>query len=211
MRSETIKVECAADGRQTRTERDRPETASQSLTRRRSNRAVVVLAFALLAVAGLPSVARAQGTEIVNLPYADVQENPCIPGEFVTLTGRTVVAVYTRSDKSGGQHMTFRVITKAQGVSATPIQKKYVLNDENISTFNLPSSGTAEFTVIINHLLIRQGGLTSGDISLGGEDDYRLKSTFHFTVANGVPTATVDRQRENCAGEPLSPTGGMLP
>src|SRR5687767_4552574 len=114
MRSVKTKFECAVDDRQTRLERDRPEPATLNPAGQRANRAVVVLAFALLALARLPSVARAQGTEIVNLPFSDVQENPCIPGEFVTLTGRMVVAFYTRSDKSGGQHMTFRVITKAQ-------------------------------------------------------------------------------------------------
>jgi hypothetical protein len=144
-----------------------------------------------------PTAARAQGGPIVviDLPFTDVMENPCIPGEMVTVTGRTLATVYERID-GDNTHLTLRIIVKGQG-NVLVTAKKYLLNDEDILETNSPMLGSLEVTKVINSGFIRQGE-TFGDVPLGSGDDFMSKTTFHLTIANGVPTAEVMRGQPKC-------------
>lgn len=177
------------------------QTASFDCSHFRQPTRVAILTAVLAALTAGPAVA--QPIVLYNGPFNAVQENPCLAGEFVELTGRMVVTDYTRVDGAGGVHHTFRVITKAKGTVVASLfapQKDYVLNDENVSEFNAPSSGTFESTLVLNHVMIRKSETegTADDLLLGSGEDFMLKDTVHFTVVNGVPTATVTKGHSRC-------------
>jgi len=155
----------------------------------------------LLTAFAAPTRALAQATQLPSIPFMMAGNlNQCESSDMITLSGQIDIFVYTRSDGSGGTHFTFRVITKAQGSTADPLNpKKYVLNDENVLDFNAPSGGSYDQTLVINHAMIRQGETTGDNISLGTGDDFMEKTTIHFTVnANGTTTATVTDLRSAC-------------
>ena len=159
---------------------------------------LVALGAILLGMAS-PQTAYAEPVVLYDGPFADVVQNPCISGEMVSLSGRQIMTMYARPDGSGGMHFTFRTTTKMQGTTADLLNpKKYVLNDENVTEANVPSSNTQELTQIINHGLIRQAETTGDNIFLGSGDDFMLKSTLHITFSNFVPFVTIDNGHTGC-------------
>jgi hypothetical protein len=156
----------------------------------------------LFATIGAPSSALAQSPPLVfyDGPFAMAIPGPCVSTDVISLTGRMVITFYGRPDGSGGQHITFRTVTKLQGTNQDLINpKKYVMNDENVTDTNIPSGGSYDQTQVINQGVIRQGETTGDNIFLGSGDDFMLKTTIHFTVnANGIPTAAVNDMRQAC-------------
>ncbi|HJU44253.1 MAG TPA: hypothetical protein VJ691_15610 [Vicinamibacterales bacterium] len=144
----------------------------------------------------MSSLAYAQGGPIVTTtPTSMVIENPCIPSEMLFLQGQMVEAIYFRSN-ANSIHFTFRTIWKMRGETLDGT-KKYVWNDENVNEFN--AGGASESTQVINHVMVRQSE-APGEIDLGGfGDDFKVKTTMHFTVnANGVPSASVTKTEFGC-------------
>jgi hypothetical protein len=77
--------------------------------------------------------------------------------------------------------------------------KDYVFSSESVQEMNLPANGTQEQTVILNHILIRKSETDGTAVPLlGTGDDFMMKDTIHFTVANGVPTATITNGHAKC-------------
>ena len=167
--------------------------------------AVASVIFVVVVSAVLPAAAQAQPAIVMDRAFTFVQENPCVAGETVTGTGRQTIAAYTRFDESGGAHITLRTITKGQAaVAVSPFEpvKHYVFSDENIAEQNTSSLGTSfEFTIVVNHVLIRKAE-GEGDIDpllgMGTGEDFMMKETIHFTVKDGVPTATVVQGHSRC-------------
>ena|SRR2546425_414463 len=155
----------------------------------------------LFLVVATPTRAFAQSMVLYDGPLlVPPADNPCVPGDTITWSGRTVITFSFRSDGSGGTHSRFRVINKAQGTTTNLLNpKKYVLNNENLTDDNIPSGGSQDSTLVINYGVIRQEDTC--DIALGcmWGDDFLEKVTFHFTVnAQGTPTATVTDFRLSC-------------
>jgi len=148
----------------------------------------------------IPKMANAQSVVIYDGPFAMAMPGPCVSTDMIILTGRMVITSYERPDGSGGTHITFRIITKAQGTNQDLINpKKYVMNDENVTETNTPSSGSLELTQVINQGVIRQGETIGDNILIGSGDDFMQKTTIHFTRnANGIPTAAVTDLRSAC-------------
>lgn len=165
----------------------------------RAGHAAVLIA---IISACLPALANAQPVVIFDGPLAFTESNPCLAGELVSLTGRQTITSYTRFDGAGGVHLTLRFITKGQGSALTsPLQppKDYVFSSESVQEMNLPANGTQEQTVILNHILIRKSETDGTAVPLlGTGDDFMMKDTIHFTVANGVPTATITNGHAKC-------------
>ena len=161
---------------------------------------VVVALGAILLGMFSPQTAYAAPVTVYDGPFAMTIPGPCVSTDVITLTGRMVVTFYQRPDGAGGTHITFRTVTKAQGSNQDLINpKNYVMNDENVTDFNAPSSGSLDETQVINQGVIRQGETTGDNIFIGSGDDFMGKTTIHFTVnALGVPTATVTDQRFAC-------------
>jgi|SRR5215213_2246037 len=147
-----------------------------------------------------PGFASAQtGATVTEVPVpASVIESPCIAGELVNMSGKIIIAEYTRTNGTT-THFTFRVITKMQGATLDLFNpKKYVLNDEDITEFN--QGGATEATHEINTVMVRQSESGVGTVNIGGfGDDFKGKTTMHFTFnALGVPTAQVDSITFTC-------------
>ena len=154
----------------------------------------------LLMIVATPMRAFAQPAVLYDGPLLlPPANNPCVPGDVITWSGRTVITSSLRTDGSGGTHSSFRIVNKAQGVTTSLSPKKYVFNNENLTDDNIPSGGSQDSTIIINYGVIRQEDTC--DIALGCMlgDDFLVKTTFHFTVnAQGMPTANVTNSRVSC-------------
>ena len=140
--------------------------------------------------------ANAQGGPVVlTVPVSGTIVSPCIAGEVIAVEGHMTSSNYTRINGSM-IHITTRNIIKLRGTTLD-LMKKYVVNDEDLSEFNLVGAFTS--TREINSVMVRQGE-TVGDVEVGGfGDDFKLKIKFHETFnANGVPTAGVDSITAEC-------------
>ena len=162
-----------------------------------SGQAVIAVAF-VSALAPLSASAQS-GPIVTEIPVpASVVESPCIAGELINMSGKIVIAEYTRTSGTT-THFTFRTITKMQGATVDPLNpKKYVLNDEDVQEFN--QGGATEATHEINTLMVRQSESGVGTIDIGGfGDDFKGKTKMHFTFnALGAPTASVDSIEFTC-------------
>jgi hypothetical protein len=119
-------------------------------------------------------------------PFTWEGPNPCTE-EWVSVTGHMHHNMHLTLEDDGGMHMTDRVDTQGTGASVALDPKRYVVDDTNFLSINLPGPPPAEDTVIQYTRIIRQGD------SFPTPDDFSLRWQFHFTVdANGVPTAQVD-------------------
>jgi hypothetical protein len=166
---------------------------------RRSKVIQAAQAAVLVAIisAFLPTLAHAQPPIVLfDAPYEFIGPHPCLPGEVLILTGRQTSTAYPRGDQAGGFHLTVRFITRAKGSTVTNIlepPKEYVFNTESVQETNTTSNGTEEWTITLNHILVRKSETDgTADPLLGTGDDIMLKQTLHLTVTHGVPTATVE-------------------
>lgn len=152
---------------------------------------MAVVALSLTVASGLSRPAIA--ANVVNYTFhvpADVQLNPCTPGDIVNLNGNIHVVITTTSDGQGGYHVTTHLNSHLRGRSiVTGI--RYVNSDTKDDEwyarppFPVVHSTTYDFELV----------------SQSGTDNYVLHMTVHETVnANGVPTAAVDNFRMDCKG-----------
>ena len=164
--------------------------------------AVASAIFVALVSAFLPTVAQAQPVIIVDRAFESVENNPCVAGETVAVTGRFTIFTYARSDGSDGVHLTLRFVTKGKGIAVSgPLQpvKEYVLNSEYVEEMNAPLNGTMEKTIVLNHILLRKAEADgTGDPLLGSGEDFMWKETVHVTTRNGVATADVANGHSRC-------------
>lgn len=125
----------------------------------------------------------------LNIP-ADVRPNPCTPGDVVNVSGTLHIVYYVRDDGQGGFHLDQLVNEKASGASLTTAER-YRLSDTYDHSFYarppFPSTDTQTHSVEL--------------VSQGGSPNLIMGYTLHTTVnAGGVPTASVDNTRLECAG-----------
>lgn len=151
---------------------------------------MVLLVMATVAVLS-PSPARAEN--VVNVTFhvpAQIEINPCAPGDIVNLNGDIHVVIASTSDGAGGYHMKMHLNSQLSGVSITT-GTRYVNSENNEDEWYARAPFPAIHTNTYDFLLI----------SRSGTDNYVLHMTMHETVnANGVPTATVDRFSMDCKG-----------
>jgi hypothetical protein len=148
----------------------------------------------------LPALAHAQPQVMEDLPFAQEVINPCV-AEPVFVEGRLTVFTYQRSDASGGQHVTVRIITKGKAIGvSSPFEpaKEYVYNSESIFEINIPSSGTVEETGVLNQVLVRKSESDTPLEPLATGEDFMLKQTAHMTFSNGVFRVIFDKGHTRC-------------
>jgi len=160
-------------------------------------RAIILLAFMS---AFAPALVHAQPVVVYNGPVSRAEPHPCIPGEVVSLEGSLVATVYSHFDVAGGQHLTIRFITRAEGTGVSALApKNYKLNEESIEEWNLTANSTNEVTFVLNHVVIRKAETDSDtDVLLGTSDDYMFKETVHITMRGSVPVLTITPQPARC-------------
>jgi len=153
--------------------------------------AAAVLGMSMSGVMRVPLATAAGGPVNVtlNIP-ADVRPNPCTPGDFVNVSGTMHIVYYVRDDGQGGFHLDQLVDEKGSGVSLTT-GENYRLGDNYGHSFYarppFPSNDTQTHSVEL--------------VSQGSSPNLIMGYTLHTTVnAGGVPTASVDNVRLDCAG-----------
>jgi hypothetical protein len=150
-----------------------------------------VLALSLTVAGGLTRPASARN--VVNVTFrvpADVQVNPCTPGDVINLHGVIHVVITTTSDGQGGYHVMNHLNSHLVGRSITT-GTRYTSSDTKDDEWNARPPFSVVHTTTYDFELISQSG----------GDNYVLHMTMHQTVtANGVPTAVVDRFWVDCKG-----------
>ena len=148
----------------------------------------VALAAACLA----PPAAAAQADNVVNYTLhvpASVQTNPCFPTDVINLSG-DIHVVITTTAAAGGYHVANHLNSQLSGASITT-GTRYVNSEDQYDGWNARPPFPATHTHTYDFNLISQSGT----------DNYVLHATMHETVtANGMPAATVDNWRMDCAG-----------
>lgn len=165
--------------------------------------AVKAAIFVAIISAFLPTLAHAQPEVVMTRDFLINQPNPCVTGEMATGTGRQTLALHFREDASGGVHITSRSVTKGQALSAAGpfnTQRRYVLSSEELQEQNTSSSILSfEFTIVVNHVLIRQAeGEGDSVLGLGTGEDFFIKETIHFTVKDFVIKSEVVKVESRC-------------
>jgi hypothetical protein len=148
--------------------------------------------LALLAIeVGRPTPALAEN--VVNVTFhvpAQVEINPCTPGDIVNLSGDIHVVITTTADSAGGYHVTNSLNSKLSGASILTGLKYTNSTTEEEEWYASPPF-PAVHTHTYDFELVSQTGF----------DNYLLHMTMHETVdANGIPTATVDNFSMDCKG-----------
>jgi hypothetical protein len=152
--------------------------------------AVCVVSGVVLGIAHASAAAAGGPVNVtLNIP-ADPRPNPCMPGDVVNVSGRLHIVYYVRSDGTGGFHLDQLVDEKADGASLTT-GVRYLLSDTYGHSFYAGSPFPTVDTMTHSVELVSQAA--TPNLIMG--------YTLHTTVtAGGVPTATVDNIRFNCAG-----------
>jgi hypothetical protein len=155
---------------------------------------LVALALPLLAVVtDLHRPAPAWAANVVNVTIripAQVEPNPCTPGDLVVLSGQLRILIAMTADGQGGYHVTQSADEKLAGASLVT-KVKYVASKTEEWTWY---AGTP-FPAINTHTI------DSELVSLADTDNFLAHVTLHTTVtATGVPTVTVDRVVLECNG-----------
>jgi hypothetical protein len=162
-----------------------------SRKRRLSWLAGLLLAVPLLAVTTgqLPAAAE----NVVNVTFhvpAQVEINPCTPGDIVNLSGDIHVVITTTADSAGGYRVTNHLNSELSGASILT-GLKYTNSTTNDEEWYARPPFPAVHTHTYDFELISQTRF----------DNYVLHMTMHETVnATGVPTATVDDFSMDCKG-----------
>jgi hypothetical protein len=140
---------------------------------------------------GRPTPALAEN--VVNVTFhvpAQVEINPCTPGDIVNLSGDIHIVITTTTDNQGGYHVTNHLNSQLSGASILT-GLKYTNSTTNDEDWYARPPWPAVHTHTYDFELISQTGF----------DNYVLHMTMHETVdANGVPTATVDNFSMDCKG-----------
>ena len=162
-----------------------------SRTMRLSWLAGLVLAIPLLAVTTGQRPAAA--ANVVNVTFhvpAQVEINPCTPGDIVNLSGDIHIVITTTDDSAGGYRVKNHLNSQLSGASILT-GLKYTNSTTNDEEWYARPPFPAVHTHTYDFELISQTGF----------DNYVLHMTMHETVnAQGVPTATVDSFSRDCKG-----------
>jgi hypothetical protein len=155
---------------------------------------LVALALPLLAVAtDLHRPTPAWAANVVNVTIripAQVEPNPCTPGDVVALSGQLHIVLSITEDGQGGYHVSETVREKLAGVSLATGVKYGASKTETWTWF----AGTP-FPAVNTHTI------DSELISRAGTDNFVAHTTIHTTINEaGVPTVTVENIRLDCAG-----------
>jgi hypothetical protein len=153
---------------------------------------LVAAPLALLAVElGRPTHALAEN--VVNVTFhvpAQVEINPCTPGDIVNLSGDIHIVITTTADSAGGYRVDNHLNSQLSGASILTGLKYTNSTTQDDEWFARPP-----FPAIHTHTYDFEL------VSQTGFDNYVLHMTMHETVtANGVPTATVDKFSMDCKG-----------
>jgi hypothetical protein len=158
---------------------------ARARVRSRLSVAVAAACFAL-------PVASAQADNVVNTTFhvpASVQTNPCFPADVINLSGNIHVVITTTAP-GGGYRVANHLNSQLSGVSITT-GTRYVNSEDEYDGWYARPPFPATHTHTYDFDLISQSGT----------DNYILHVTMHETVtANGMPAATVDNWRMDCAG-----------
>jgi len=155
---------------------------------------VAALALPLFAVAtDLRRPTPAWAANVVNVTIrlpAQVEPNPCTPGDLVALSGQLHIVLSITEDPQGGYHVSETARENLAGASlATGV--KYGASKTETWTWYAGTPFPALNTHTIDSELVSQAGT----------DNFLAHVTVHTTInANGVPTVTVDTIRLDCAG-----------
>lgn len=141
-------------------------------------------------VAGAPAAAAGGPVNVtLNIP-ADPRPNPCTPTDVVNVSGTLHIVYDVRSDGQGGFHINQLIDEKANGASLTT-GVSYVLSDSYDHGFYAGAPFPVTDTVTQSVALVSQAATPN----------LIMHYDVHTTVnAAGVPTATVDNYRLDCAG-----------
>jgi hypothetical protein len=152
--------------------------------------AAVPLALLAIQVAR-PTPALAEN--VVNVTFhvpAQVEINPCTPGDVVNLSGDIHVVITTTADAAGGYRVDNHLNSQLSGASILT-GLEYTNSTTNDEEWYARPPFPAVHTHTYDFELVNQTGF----------DNYVLHMTMHETVdANGVPTATVDNFSMDCKG-----------
>jgi phosphodiesterase/alkaline phosphatase D-like protein len=153
--------------------------------------AVTVLLFVAVFTVLAPNLSRAE--TVVNVTFhtpAQVETNPCTPGDVVNLSGDIHVVIASTADNAGGYRMKTHLNSQLSGTSITT-GTDYVHSENNEDEWYARPPFPYVHTTTYDFLLV----------SKSGTDNYLLRMTMHQTVdANGVPTAAVENFSMKCAG-----------
>ena len=137
--------------------------------------------------------APASAANVVNVTFhvpAQVEINPCTPGDIVNLNGDIHVVITTTADSAGGYRVNNHLNSQLSGASILTGLKYTNSEHQEDEWFARPP-----FPVVHSHTYNFEL------VSQTGFDNYVLHMTMHETVnANGVPTATVDKFSMDCKG-----------
>jgi hypothetical protein len=155
---------------------------------------LVALALPFLAVAtDLHRPAPAWAANVVNVTIripAQVEPNPCTPGDIVALSGQLHIVLSITEDGQGGYHVSETAKEMLAGVSLVTGVKYRASKTETWTWY----AGTP-FPVVNTHTIDTEL------ISQAGTDNFIAHTTIHTTInAAGVPTVIVDTVRLECAG-----------
>jgi hypothetical protein len=135
----------------------------------------------------------AVAANVVNVTFhvpAQVEINPCTPGDIVNLSGDIHVVITTTVAAKGSYHVTNKLNSQLSGASILTGLKYTNSTESEEDWFARPP-----FPAVHTHTY------DFDLISSTGFDNYVLHMTMHETVnANGVPTATVDNFSMDCKG-----------
>jgi hypothetical protein len=155
---------------------------------------LVALALPLVAVAtDLHRPTPARAANVVNVTIripAQVEPNPCTPGDLVALSGQLRILIAMTADGQGGYHVTQSADEKLAGASLLTKVKYLASKTEQWDWY----AGTP-LPVTNTHTI------DSELVSLADTDNFLAHVTLHTTIsATGDPTVTVDRVVLECSG-----------
>lgn len=155
--------------------------------------AVLVLALAVPVLVFATSFHQPASADTVNTTIhvpANVQINPCTPGDIVNLSGDIHTVIRVDADAQGGYHAIMQLNSQFSGASIVT-GLKYINSETKEDEwyardpFPVIHTNTYDFELL----------------SSSGFDNYVLHMTMHVTInSNGVPTATVDKFWMDCKG-----------
>ena len=159
-------------------------------------RLTTFITVTILALMFLPPVipaAAQNGATITTMPVTGEFYDPCI-GEVIVLFGTQHMVFHSRTDRHGGNHISFH--TNYQGVTAVGQTSGDVYHYTGVSysdrgngSVYVPAGSRNELTIQLNYQLVGPGP----------GNNLRIHELHHFTFnADGIVTAEVVRSSMTC-------------
>jgi hypothetical protein len=147
------------------------------------------VAVAVAAAVQAPTATAETVNTTMNIP-ANVRDNPCMPGDVVNTSGTLHIVLSTRTDSRGGHHVNMHTNEEGKGQSLTT-GVSYLASEVRDESWYAGAPFPTTHTTTHSLLLVSQASTPN----------LVLRYTLHVTVnALGVPTATVENVRTECAG-----------